>query len=142
MRITDVLRRKGDKVVTISPEETVTTLLAELAKYGVGALVVSRGDGTVEGIVSERDVVRRLHAEGAALLQKKISSIMTEDVHTCGMQDSVDHLMATMTQHRFRHVPVLVEDRLAGIVSIGDVVKTRLDELEAERDQLAAYIST
>lgn len=142
MRINDVLRRKGADVVTISPEETVTALLAELDRYGVGALVVSRGDGTVQGIVSERDVVRRLHAEGAALLEQKVSSIMTEEVHTCAPQDSVEDLMISMTQHRFRHVPVLVDDRLSGIVSIGDVVKTRLDELQAERDQLAAYIST
>jgi CBS domain-containing protein len=142
LRIADVLRHKGDVVVTISPDETVAALLAELDQHGVGALVVSRGDGTVEGIVSERDVVRRLHAHGAALLEQKVSSIMTEEVHTCGPQDDVEDLMVSMTQHRFRHVPVLVEGRLAGIVSIGDVVKTRLDDLEAERDQLTAYIKT
>lgn len=142
MRIADVLKRKGDLVVTIGPDEKVATLLATLAQYRVGALVVSRGDGSVDGIVSERDVVRRLHAEGSALLEMTIGSIMTQDVQTCSPQDTVEDLMTSMTEGRFRHVPVVVDGRLVGIVSIGDVVKSRLDDLQAERDQLAAYITT
>ena len=142
MRITDVLRRKGDLVVTISPDQPVSELLAALAQYKVGALVVSRGDGSVDGIVSERDVVRRLHSDGAEMLGLPVSAIMTSNVRTCSPQDVIDDLMQMMTDHRFRHVPVVSDGRLIGIVSIGDVVKHRLDELQVERDQLAAYIAT
>ena len=99
-------------------------------------------DGTrVEGIVSERDVVRRLHESGADLLSTPISTIMTAEVHTCSPEDSIDALMRMMTERRIRHVPVVVADRLTGIVSIGDVVKFRIDELEAERKQLQDYIA-
>jgi CBS domain-containing protein len=141
MRIADVLRRKGDLVVTVRPEETVRGLLALLAEHGVGALVVSRDGRTVEGIVSERDVVRRLHADGARLLDATVGDIMTSEVHTCTPQDHVNDLMRTMTEARVRHIPVLVDGELRGIVSIGDVVKHRIDELTDERDHLTAYIS-
>ncbi len=142
MRITDVLRRKGDLVVTIAPDQPVSALLDALARYKVGALVVSSGDGSVDGIVSERDVVRRLQSDGAPMLDLPVSSIMTADVETCSPGDSVDGLMQQMTDHRIRHVPVVDDGRLVGIVSIGDVVKHRLDELQSERDQLQAYITT
>jgi CBS domain-containing protein len=141
MRITDVLRRKGDDVVTISPAHTVRELLRLLAENRVGALVVSSGSGVVDGIVSERDVVRKLHTEGDLVLDLPVSKIMTAAVHTCAPEDSLDDLMSTMTQHRIRHVPVLVDGRLSGIVSIGDVVKNRLEDLQSERDQLTAYIT-
>jgi CBS domain-containing protein len=142
MRITDVLRRKGNAVVTVAPERTVRELLGMLAEYKVGALVVS-GDGeVVDGIVSERDVVRRLHSEGEAVLNSPVSTIMTAMVHTCGPEDTTDDLMSSMTEQRHRHVPVLVDGRLAGIVSIGDVVKYRLEELQSERDHLTAYITS
>jgi CBS domain-containing protein len=141
MRITDVLRRKGGSVVTITPTETVRELLRMLAEHRVGALVVSAGSGTVDGIVSERDVVRRLHADGDGILDHPVSTIMTATVRTCVPEDSLDDLMGTMTEHRVRHLPVLVDGRLAGIVSIGDVVKHRLEELQSERDQLTAYIT-
>ena len=140
MRITDVLRRKGESVVTISPEQTVRELLALLGEYRIGALVVSRDGLHVDGIVSERDVVRRLN-EDSNVLDVTVSVIMTADVYTCGIQDSVEDLMAAMTELRIRHVPVLVDGRLAGIVSIGDLVKHRLTELQAERDQLTDYIT-
>ena len=141
MRITDVLRRKGDSVVTITPTETVRELLAALAGYRVGALVVSSDGRRVDGIVSERDVVRRLHSDGAGVLDRPVADIMTADVHTCDPDVTTDDLMSEMTRHRFRHVPVVVDGHLAGIVSIGDVVKYRLDELQSERDQLTAYIT-
>jgi CBS domain-containing protein len=141
MRITDVLRRKGDNVVIIAPTETVRDLLRMLAEYRVGALVVSSGSGVVDGIVSERDVVRKLHTDGDLVLDLPVSRIMTAAVHTCALEDSLDDLMGTMTEHRIRHVPVVVEGRLSGIVSIGDVVKNRLEELQSERDQLTAYIT-
>jgi CBS domain-containing protein len=141
MRITDVLRRKGDEVVTITPTHTVRELLRLLAEHRVGALVVSAGGGALDGIVSERDVVRKLHAVGDAVLDQPVSAIMTQVVHTCVPEDSLEDLMGSMTEHRIRHVPVLVDGRLSGIVSIGDIVKHRLEELQGERDQLTAYIT-
>ena len=141
MRVTEVLRRKGGSVVTIAPDRSVRELLGLLAEHRIGALVVS-GDGVrVDGIVSERDVVRRLQADGDAILDGAVSAIMTVEVRTCGPADQVDELMAVMTEGRFRHLPVLVEGRLAGIVSIGDVVKHRIAEVQDERDHLTAYIT-
>ncbi len=134
MRIADVLARKGDMVVTIAPDRTVRELLALLSEHRIGALVVSPDGSRVAGIVSERDVVRRLHAAGDSVLDGPVSQIMTADVHTCTPEDSVESLMETMTSHRFRHVPVVTEAGLVGIVSIGDVVKRRLDDLQVERD--------
>lgn len=142
MRIADVIRRKGDTVATIRPDHTVTELLARLAEYKVGALVVSTDGQQVDGIVSERDVVRRLHQDGPSVLSVPVRDIMTPKVRTCAPEASVEDLMRVMTEHRFRHVPVLVDGRLAGIVSIGDVVKHRIDELQSERDQLTAYITS
>jgi CBS domain-containing protein len=141
MRISDLLRRKGNIVVTVKPEQSVTELLDLLAEHGVGALVVS-SDGTgVEGIVSERDVVRRLQRDGSSLLNAPVRDIMTARVHTCPPETDLEELMRVMTQGRFRHVPVIQEGHLIGIVSIGDVVKHRIDELQSERDQLTAYIT-
>jgi CBS domain-containing protein len=140
MRITDVLRRKGDEVVTIPPDAPVRALLDALAEHKVGALVVAAADGSVEGIVSERDVVRHLQARGEAVLEQSVGAIMTSPVHTALPETSLDELMVLMTQRRIRHVPVVVDGRLTGIVSIGDVVKHRIEELQSERDQLTAYI--
>ncbi len=143
MRITDVLRHKGDLVMTIRPDALVRDLLAQLAQLKIGALIVSEGGSSIAGIVSERDVVRRMHTDGAALLDERVSQIMTSDVVTCAPGDSVDDLMALMTERRFRHVPVVdAGGSLVGIVSIGDVVKNRIDELQLERDQLTAYINS
>jgi CBS domain-containing protein len=146
MRISDVLKRKGDHVVTVEPEQPVSRLLDLLAEHGVGALVVSEraadGEDRVVGIVSERDVVRRLRTEGAALVDAPVSSIMTRALFTCGPDATTEDLMVMMTQRRVRHIPVLVDDRLTGIVSIGDVVKHRIEELQEERDHLQAYITT
>ena len=141
MRIADVLRRKGDVVATIAPEELVTVLLDRLAEHRIGALVVSSDGTTVEGIVSERDVVRRLQRDGVATLTLQVQEIMTREVHTCRPGDGIEDLMRVMTERRIRHVPVVVDGRLKGIVSIGDVVKHRIDELQVERDQLTAYIT-
>ena len=142
MRIADVIRRKGGEVATIEPTRTVAELLARLAEHKVGALVVSTDGRTVDGIVSERDVVRRLHRDGPSVLSSSVGSIMTAKVRTCAPEASVEDLMRVMTEHRFRHVPVVVDGALAGIVSIGDVVKHRIYELQAERDQLTAYITS
>jgi CBS domain-containing protein len=141
MRISDLLRRKGNVVVSVKPEQSVTELLDLLAQHAVGALVVSADGTAVDGIVSERDVVRRLQRDGAGLLDAPVSDIMTAQVHTCPPETDLEDLMRVMTQGRFRHVPVLQEGQLIGIVSIGDVVKHRIDELQSERDQLTAYIT-
>jgi CBS domain-containing protein len=140
MRIADVLRNKGASVATITPETSVSGLLTELTVHNIGAMVVMSPDGLV-GIVSERDVVRKLHELGAEILKRPVSEIMTTLVATCAPGDSVDSLSALMTTNRVRHVPVMDNGRLAGIVSIGDVVKTRMEELEAKHEQLQAYIT-
>lgn len=140
MRIADVLRTKGSDVATITPTTSVRGLLTELAVHNIGAMVVVSPDGVV-GIVSERDVVRSLDEKGAEVLNRPVSEIMTSVVATCEPADSVDSLSALMTRNRVRHIPVLADGRLAGIVSIGDVVKTRMEELEAEHQHLQAYIT-
>ncbi|MGH3794736.1 MAG: CBS domain-containing protein [Pseudonocardiaceae bacterium] len=140
MRIVDVLRRKGTEVYTVHPSTSVTYLLTMLAAHNVGALVVVE-ERTVCGIVSERDVVRRMCERGRLLLDCSTAEIMTAAVVSCTPEDSVDDVMRLMTEHRFRHVPVLVNGRLAGVVSIGDMVSARIGELEQEREQLATYIA-
>lgn len=141
MKISDVLRGKGTDVVTVAPQSSVSELLALLDDHRIGAVVVSAGDGSVDGIVSERDVVRHLHRTGTSILEGPVSAIMTSDVQTCTAHDQVSDLEARMTEQRIRHVPVLEDGRLVAIVSIGDVVKYRIRDLAAERDQLEAYIT-
>lgn len=142
MKILDVVRVKGDKVVTIGPEATVKELLALLAEYRIGAIVVSADGAGVHGIVSERDVVRHLNTGGPGVLDGPVSAIMTREVHTCRPEDDLITLATSMTERRIRHVPVVVEGRLGAIVSIGDIVKARIDALQAEADQLRDYIQT
>lgn len=142
MRIQDVLRRKGTDVATIRPSASVRDLLAELHEHKVGALVVSSDERTVQGIVSERDVVRRLHEQGVELLDVEVQTIMTAEVHTCGPEDALHDIMRVMTERRVRHIPVLVDQELGGLVSIGDIVRHRIEELEEERSQLEQYISS
>jgi CBS domain-containing protein len=142
MRITDVLRDKGGAVVSVPPDLAVADLLAVLASHGIGAAVVSSDGRAVEGIVSERDVVRGLAERGAGVLQEPVQQICTTEVHTVGPQAELEELMRMMTEQRVRHVPVVVDGALEGIVSIGDVVKRRMVELETERAALSAYITT
>ena len=140
MKINDVIKAKpSHQVVTIGPDATVRELIALLAEHNVGALVVSDDGERVTGIVSERDVVRRLHAD-ADVLETAVSQIMTADVRTCAGDDGLTELMQLMTEHRIRHVPVVADGKLTGIISIGDVVKNRIGELEFERDQLDSYV--
>jgi CBS domain-containing protein len=140
MKISDVLRSKGTEVVTISPDDTVRHLLGELARHRVGALLVVTGD-TLHGVVSERDVVRRLHTDGDGVLDGQVRSIMTTVLHVATSEDTVDGVMRVMTDKRVRHLPVLDDGALVGIVSIGDLVNQCITELRIERDQLTAYIS-
>ena len=140
MRIGDVLHAKpSHEVVTIRPDAGVRELIALLDEHNIGALIVSSDGSTLEGIVSERDVVRHLHSEGT-VIDNTVSSIMTTSVETCDEDTPLDELMKIMTERRIRHVPVVHDGRLAGIISIGDVVKHRIDQLEFERDQLDSYV--
>jgi CBS domain-containing protein len=141
MKIRDILRHKGSAVATVRPDASVRDLLATLAEHNIGAVVVSPDGAAISGIVSERDVVRRMHDRGADVLGAPVSSIMTSEVRTCGLDDSVAGLRQIMTDHRFRHMPVVVDGALAGIVSIGDVVKSAIEELETDREHLVGYIS-
>jgi CBS domain-containing protein len=145
MRISDILRHKetasGADVVTISPTDTVTTLVAALAEHNVGALIAVDGDSVI-GIVSERDIVRRIAEHGADVLEKSVSEIMTTSVLSCTSGDSVDSIAETMTTRRIRHMPVIDDGTLVGIISIGDVVSSRIRQLEHDRGQLEQYISS
>jgi CBS domain-containing protein len=135
MHISEVLQRKGSYVATIAPDVTVRELVAMLATENIGAVVVSQDGETIDGIASERDIVRALESN-PQVLDDPVSSIMTAVVTTCVLEDTVDELMRMMTEFRVRHVPVKVDGKLAGIISIGDVVLTRIQEVEFEREQL------
>ena len=140
MRISDVLGAKSSQeVVTIKPDASVRDLVTLLAEHNVGALIVSRDGDAVDGIVSERDVVRHLYSDGT-VINNTVDAIMTTEVETCGRETLLDDLMKVMTDRRIRHVPVVHDDKLVGIISIGDLVKHRIDQLEFERDQLDNYV--
>lgn len=141
MRISDILRVKGGQVVTVRPEASIEQLLAVLAEHGIGAAVVSRDGSVVDGIVSERDVVRALAARGAGVLTEPVNTIATAQVRTVTPEAQLEDVERLMTERRFRHVPVVVDGELRGVVSIGDVVKNRIGELEDERSSLADYIT-
>lgn len=141
MQIANLLSAKGDSVATIGPDAAVGEAVSALAEHGIGALVVSEDGRRIQGILSERDIVRGLHKSGGPLLSEPVSSIMSSTVYTCSPKDDTDSLMALMTERRVRHVPVVENGVLAGIVSIGDVVKTRMGELEKDRKELVDYIN-
>lgn len=142
MRIREILQAKGSDVIVIAPEATVRDLVALLKEHNLGAVIVSTDGTTMDGIVSERDVVRQL-ATNVDVLDAPVADVMTQVVHTCRLHDSVDSLMSTMTDHRIRHLPVVDDHgRLCGIVSIGDVVKSTITQLQFERDQLQDYVSS
>lgn len=140
MKVQDLVNRKGADVIIIRSDETVAALVALLNRHRIGAAVVSDGDGRVHGIASERDVVRGLAESGAAILEEPVATLMSRDVHTCEPGEDIAVLAERMTNLRIRHLPVLREHRLAAIISIGDVVKGRLDQLTEERNQLISYV--
>lgn len=140
MNVSDILREKGGAVVTASPDDSVTAVLAVLAERNIGAVVVLGPGAKVVGILSERDIVRGLAAHGASLLDRRAADLMTRAVHTCTPGTPVETVMAAMSARKIRHVPVIEGGALAGIVSIGDVVKNRLDELERETSMLQTII--
>jgi CBS domain-containing protein len=142
MRISDVLRGKGTEVVTVPPDTKVRQLLAVLAEKKIGAVVVSSSGTSVDGIVSERDIVRAFAQQGAAAMSEEVTAIYTADVLTVSPDTSLDEVMRIMTERRIRHMPVVTDGTLRGIISIGDVVKNRIGELETERAALTEYITS
>ena len=141
MQVSGLLATKGSEVVTVGPDVAVEQVAALLSQHRIGAVVVSGDGSTIDGIVSERDIVQALAGEGAGVLGQPASSIMTSEVVTCDAGTTVEQLMGLMTTRRIRHVPVVEGGSLSGIVSIGDVVKNRLSDLETETQVLHDYIA-
>jgi len=142
MNVAAILRNKGNAIETVRPDRSVLQACARLTELGIGALVVSTDGHRVDGIISERDVIRHLARAGADILDLSVADIMIREVVTCTSEDNIAHLMETMTDHRIRHLPVVEDGALIGLVSIGDVVKHRIRETEQEAEALKAYIAT
>ncbi|MCL8380737.1 MULTISPECIES: CBS domain-containing protein [Xanthobacter] len=140
MSVTVILSRKGNDIVTLSPDATLGDAVASLARNRIGAIVVTNGDMGVEGIISERDVVRLIGERGVDVLAEPLAGLMTKAVVTCAPDETVPQIMERMTRGRFRHVPVVSGGKVVGIISIGDVVKYRVEEMERESAQLRDYI--
>ncbi len=142
MIVSQILREKGHDVYTVFKEISVKEVSALLAEKRIGAVVVTDQADAVEGIISERDVVRGLAQHGSSILDKKVEELMTKNVITHGLDDHIDDLMQKMSKSRIRHLPILDDGKLVGVISIGDVVKNRVKELEAEGNMLRDYIAT
>jgi CBS domain-containing protein len=142
MTVNDILSQKGNQVLTIEPAATLAAAVQMLAQRRIGALVVTGADHRIVGIISERDIVRVLGEKGTVVLGAPVAEVMTRKVVTCARNETIAEIMERMTGGKFRHVPVVEHGRLLGIVSIGDVVKARLSELEYEQDALREYIRT
>lgn len=142
MHIEQILRNKGQNVVSVTPTTSVSDAAEVLMENRIGAVLVRDATGTVSGILSERDITRGLALHGCDCLTGPVESLMTADVVTCAPSDSIDHVMALMTEKRIRHLPVMANGELAGVISIGDVVKLRIEEVEHEADAMRQYIST
>ncbi len=140
MKVQVMLDAKGSEVATTRPDATIAAAIDILKREGIGALVVTDSGGGLAGIISERDIVRGLVDHGGDLLKMPVAELMTRSVKTCGPDHNINDVMAEMTRSRIRHLPVLADGRLCGIISIGDVVKNRLEELEAETSVLRDYI--
>ncbi|MCB1377545.1 MAG: CBS domain-containing protein [Alphaproteobacteria bacterium] len=142
MAVAHILKQKGAAVHTVAPGDSVQSIVEALAKHRIGAVVVTDSKGSIAGIVSERDVVRAMAGKGGAVLSNTAADIMTAKVRTCGPNDTEADLMALMTEHRIRHLPVVSNGKLAGMISIGDVVKLRMEMMERETDDLKTYIAS
>ena len=140
MFVSDILAQKGGLVYTVTPGTSIAQLSQQLSTRRIGSVLVLDGEGAVAGIVSERDLVRALASHGAKAMELEARQVMTREVVTCDPDDSIDQVMQTMTQGRFRHLPVVRHGELLGLVSIGDVVKARLEETKHETEALKAYI--
>ena len=141
MSVSHILKLKGRDVITALPSATVKAVAEILSSKRIGAVVISSGGGKIEGIVGEREIVRAVASAGAAALDKPVSTVMTTNVRTCNEEDSEMGLMALMTQHRIRHLPVATNGKLSGMISIGDVVKFRIEEIERDAADMKAYIA-
>jgi len=141
MTIARILSQKGSNVVTVRPEDDLGTVAATLAAHRIGAVLVLDAAGTLRGIVSERDIVRHLAQTGAAALSQRVAEVMTRALHTVTPKTRVTEAMGLMTDRRIRHLPVLLDGRLAGMVSIGDLVKVRMSEIEQEAENLRAFVT-
>jgi CBS domain-containing protein len=141
MQVSVLLQAKGATVVTVAPDATTAQVASTLTDHRIGAVIVSADGEHIDGVLSERDIVRALAERGAAVLDEPASALMTADVFTCEPDTTVEQLMTLMTERRFRHVPVLVDGKIAGMISIGDVVKDRISDLEHETQALHSYIS-
>ena len=141
MLVSDILKDKGDRVVSIGAHESARAAIALMVQNRIGAVLAKQPDGGIAGILSERDVVAAMHAHGEQTFTKPVGELMTKDVVTCAPDDPVAGVMAMMTAQRFRHMPVVAGDRLVGMISIGDVVKNRIEEAQAEVDALRQYIA-
>jgi len=142
MAVAHILRQKGGAVITVKPDDTVQSIVDILARHRIGAVVVVDPQGGIAGIVSERDVVRAMAGDAAGVVGKTAKDIMTAKVRTCSPTDSEADLMQMMTEGRIRHLPVVGNGKLAGMVSIGDLVKFRIEQMEAEADQMKTYIAS
>ncbi len=142
MTVREILNEKGHEVVTLTPDVTVAEAVAVLAKHRIGAIVVTNGAGVIKGILSERDIVRRLAEDGAEFLKHKVSELMTANVKVCAENHSNNEVMEIMTNGRFRHLPVERDGKLIGVISIGDVVKRRIAEVQREAEEIRSYIAT
>jgi CBS domain-containing protein len=142
MTVKSILSTKGSEVITIEPTATLEDAIAVLTRHRIGAVVVLGAEERVIGILSERDIVRTLSEQGADVLKQPLAQSMTRTVVTCGTDDSISEIMDRMTRGRFRHIPVVEHDKLTGIISIGDVVKQRLSEMERESAALKDYIQS
>ncbi|MCA3560897.1 MAG: CBS domain-containing protein [Aestuariivirga sp.] len=142
MAVAHILRQKGTAVVTVAPSDNVQSIVDTLARHRIGAVVVLDAEDAIAGIVSERDIVRAMAGDAAGVVHKTARDIMTARVRTCTPADSETELMQLMTEHRIRHLPVVAHGKLAGMISIGDVVKLRMESMEAEADQMKIYIAS
>lgn len=142
MTVKAILMRKGGDVATIAASATLKEAVQLLAERRIGAVIVAGADNRVAGMLSERDIVRMLARDGAAALDTQVEHTMTRKVVTCGQNDTVGMIMERMTAGRFRHLPVVEQERLVGVISIGDVVKWRLEEMEQEQNAMREYIAT
>lgn len=140
MRINEVINTKGSTVVTARADQSVKELVDLLGEHRIGAVVITDDGERVTGIVGERDIVDGLREHGTGVLERPIADLMDQDVHTCGMDDELAAVAGEMTEYRVRHLPVLVDGKLAAIVSIGDIVKSRIDQLQDEQEHLVTYL--
>lgn len=141
MYVSTILKAKGATVVTALPDTTITAIVQTLKQHRIGAVVISEDGATVAGILSERDIVRALADRGPAILERTADTLMTREVIKCAPNNTIADVMGTMTQGRFRHLPIVENDKLVGIISIGDVVKLRLQEVEAEAEAMREMIT-